>query len=168
MQQGSRPLLKSIPVDNDLVHDDLKNEIKHCYMKKLFILSVVLFLVAPTGLLAQKKKSLSDKDKQAIVDIFRQLRAPYYLVFNRTEIYGSKDLITPIFSSDIYTKSGQAAGIFFRAHEEIGMWYAVQTGAGQPQTVEDVFGKTNASRLESIFKKYAIGNRRPEGRTLTK
>ena len=127
-------------------------------MKKLFIVSVILFFVLPTDLLAQKKRSLSDKDKQTIVDIFRQLRAPYYLVFNRTEYYGKKEVIYPGLGDIENKSSGQAAGYFFRNHPEISMWYIVQTGAGQPQTVEDVFGKTNATKLQSIINKYSGGS----------
>lgn len=123
-------------------------------MKKLFIVTVIFFFVMPTDLLAQKKRPFSDKDKQTIVDIFRQLRAPYYLVFNSTEYYGKKDVVYPGLGDIENKSSGQAAGYFFSNHPEIRMWYIIQTGAGQPQTLENVFGKTNASRLESILKKY--------------
>lgn len=123
-------------------------------MKKLFILSMVVLFVLPGGLQAQKKRPLSDKDKQSIVDIFRQLRAPYYLEFNGTEVYGKKDLLSPSMFNSFHNKSGQAAGYFYRFHPEIRMWYVIQNGAGIPQTEEDVFGKTDAAKLESILKKY--------------
>lgn len=123
-------------------------------MKKLFILSVVMLFVLPAGLMAQKKRPLSDKDKQAIVEIFKQLRVPYYLEFNGTEYYGKKDLMTPVMFDGCHNKSGQAAGYFFRYHPEIRMWYAILNGAGIPQTEEDIFGKTDAAKLGSILKKY--------------
>lgn len=123
-------------------------------MKKLFILSIVILLVLPKSLQAQKKRPLSDKDKQTIVEIFKQLRVTYYLEFNGAEYYGKKDLMTPVMFDACHNKSGQAAGYFFRYHPEIRMWYAILTGAGITQTEEDVFGKTNAAKLESVLKKY--------------
>ena len=131
---------------------------KHNNMKKLFILSVTLFFVLPMGALAQakNKKSLTDKEKQTIIDIFKELKYQYYLEFSTTEYYGKKNLMPSALTQGVIQNksSGQAAGFFFRTHTEIGMWYAVQTGAGTTQTEEDVFGKTNALRLESILKKY--------------
>jgi hypothetical protein len=123
-------------------------------MKRTCILSVVVLFLLPAGLVAQKKRPLSDKDKQAIVDIFKQLRAPYCLEFNGSEYYGRKDLVSPDMFTSFHNKSGQAAGYFYRFHPEVRMWYIIQNGAGTPQTEEDVFGKTNAAKLESILKKY--------------
>jgi hypothetical protein len=129
-------------------------------MKKILILNLVFLLVLPALSFAQgaKKKTLSDKDKQVIIDIFKELKYNYYLEFSSGEAYGNKGLMPPgLFDAIKQNKSsGQTAGYFYRTHTEIGLWYAVQTGAGAPQTLEAVFGKTNATRLHSIMKKYGI------------
>jgi len=107
---------------------------------------------------AIKSKTLSSKDKQAIIDIFKEVSRSYYLEFSKTEYYGQQGLV-PYSLKDAIRKnksSGENGFLFFRTHVEIGMWYAVMKKNGETGlTLEDVFGKTNASRLQAIMNKYS-------------
>lgn len=134
-------------------------------MKKQFMfsfLTIILFSLSASVLAQSEKKeastkTLSGKDKQVIIDIFKELNRSYYLEFSKTEYYGQQGLV-PYSLKDAIRKnksSGENGFIFFRTHVEIGMWYSVLKKSGETGlTVEDVFGKTTASRLQAIINKY--------------
>jgi len=117
---------------------------------------MIMFFFLSSSTASAQSKTLSTKDKQVIIDIFKELSQSYYLEFNYTENYGSKSLL-PHSLKDAVIKnqsSGQSGPYFFRTHIEMGLWYAVLIASGKPSTLEDNFGKTNASRLQAIINKY--------------
>lgn len=101
-------------------------------------------------------KSLTAKDKAVIVEVFKTIREEDYRIkFNNKELYGKRELPDGYISAlrtgkllDDVTNSYLAQSL----QPNAGFWFFINKDSSLK--LEDVFGKSNAARLQAVINKY--------------
>ncbi|HEX6846205.1 MAG TPA: hypothetical protein VF144_04470 [Chitinophagaceae bacterium] len=133
-------------------------------MKKYFLvatLSVAFISAFPYFFYAQgTKKTINEKDKATILEIFRTIEPNLYRVgFSISDKYGSKfigrhDKIDKLVSGqDVVIENAMVETYF----PTVNLWFIVTKPVSPAEGLEGVFGKQNASKLKSLLNKYTGG-----------
>lgn len=106
------------------------------------------------------KKTISEKDKATILEIFRTIEPNLYRVgFSISDKYGSKfigrlnKLEKLVSGQDIVIEDAIVETYF----PTVNLWFIVTKPVSPAEGLEGVFGKQNASKLNSLLNKYTGG-----------
>ena len=131
-------------------------------MKKnslLIALSVALITFYPYFSSAQgTKKTIGEKDKAMILQIFRTIEPNLYFVgFSSTETYGSKfigrrdeKIVKLVSGQDLVIENSIVETYFPQAN----LWFIITKPAAPAEGLEGIFGKQNATKLKNLLNKY--------------